>query len=116
MGSPSKRLSLSLACLAAVLLLPTLAVQGQTTLTNGLVAYWNFDSKDFNDSWGTFDGTANGTATIPFIAGKTGFGQAIDLDGVDQFVEITGRDATYDPDALAFTAGSVSVSCWFTVE
>jgi len=101
--------------LASVPPLLGLTVQAQSSITNGLVAYWNFDAQDFKDSVGTFDGTQNGSNPIAFVAGKPGFGQAIQLDGVDQFVEITGRDATYDPDQLAFEAGSISVAGWFTV-
>jgi len=104
-----------LAGLALVLLLPSPAAQAQSSITNGLVAYWNFDGKNFNDSVGQFDGTGNGTAPISFVAGKTGFGQAIQLDGVDEFVEITGRDASYNADDLAFAGGSVSIAGWFTV-
>jgi len=101
--------------LASVPLLLGLTAQAQSSITNGLVAYWNFDAQDFKDSVGTFDGTQNGANPIAFVAGKPGFGQAIQLDGVDQFVEITGRDATYDPDQLAFEGGSISIAGWFTV-
>ncbi|PYI87535.1 MAG: hypothetical protein DME26_05855 [Verrucomicrobia bacterium] len=107
--------SLWLASLALVLAMLGLTAQAQNPLTNGLVAYWNFDAKDYKDSIGTFDGTGNGTNPISFVAGKAGFGQAIQLDGTDQFVEITGRDATYDPDQLAFAGGSVSIAGWFKV-
>ena len=39
-----------LASLASGLLLSCLSTQAQSTLTNGLVAYWNFDQKNFKDS------------------------------------------------------------------
>jgi len=113
---------LRLVSLTSILLLSGLGAQAQNTLTNGLVAYWNFDQKNFKDSVGTFDGTENGNTPIAFVESKAGFGQAIKLDGpadsggADQFVEITGRDpATYDPDQLGFEGGSVSISAWFTV-
>lgn len=106
---PSGRLSL--ACLASILLLAGLTGQAQTTMTNGLVAYWNFDNKDFKDSYGKFDGTPNGANPIQFVAGMSGFGQAIQLDGVDQWVEITGGD----PDDMAFQGASVSIATWFQV-
>src|SRR5512133_170056 len=73
--------------LASLLFSSGLAVHAQSPITNGLVAYWNFDAKDFKDSFGTFDGTANGSAPITFVDGKAGFGQAIELDGNDQFIE-----------------------------
>ncbi|MFO1500709.1 MAG: LamG-like jellyroll fold domain-containing protein [Verrucomicrobiota bacterium] len=114
---PRRTVKRWMAGLALALLLPNVASRGQNSLTNGLVAYWNFDNKDFADSVGTFDGTGNGTEAIPFVDGKAGFGQAIDLDGTDQFVEITGRDpGTYDPDQLAFENGSISIAGWFTVD
>src|SRR5690242_16932243 len=91
-----------LASLVSALPLLGLTTQAQSTITNGLVAYWNFDAKDYKDSVGKFDGTPNGSNPITFVDGKNGFGQAMQLDGTDQFVEITGRDATYDPDQLAF--------------
>ena len=88
LGKSSGRLWL--AGLAAALPLLGLTAQAQNTITNGLVAYWNFDALDFKDSVGIFNGTANGGDPITFVAGKPGFGQAIQLNGVDQWVEITG--------------------------
>ncbi len=55
----------------------------QNFITDGLVAYWNFDNQDFKDAVGKFDGTGHGTAPIAFVPGKPGFGQAIQLDGID---------------------------------
>ena len=112
---PKKRGRLWLGALAAVLASASLSTRAQSTVTNGLVAYWNFDASDFKDAIAKFDGTANGTDPIAFVEGKTGFGKAIKLDGVDQFVQITGRDDTYDPDQLAFEGGSVSIAGWFKV-
>ena len=102
---------LCLASLASVLLLPGVTAQAQSSITNGLVAYWNFDGKNFTDSIGHFDGTQNGANPITFVGGKTDFGQAIQLDGVDQMVEITGGE----PDDLAFEGGSMSIAGWFKV-
>lgn len=79
-------------------------------LTDGLVALWNFDDQSFTDSVGEFDGTGQGTAAIGFVPGRPDFGHAISLDGVDQFVEITGGSS---PDDLAFEGGSMSLSAWF---
>ncbi len=102
---------LSLASLATGLLAASLTAQAQTTdLKAGLKAYWNFDG-NLNDSAGQFQGTENGAASIPFVNGGTGFGKAIQLDGTDQYVEITGGE----PDDLAFAGGSVSISGWFKV-
>ena len=88
-----------------------LSSQGQSPVTQGLVAYWNFDKSDFKDSVGEFHGTGNGADPIAFTAGKGGFGQSMVLNGVDQMVEITGGE----PDDLAFAGGSMSVAGWFKV-
>jgi hypothetical protein len=85
-------------------------VMVKTSINSGLRAYWNFDG-NLKDATNKFDGTANGSNPIPFVAGKSGFGQAIQLDGFDQFVQITGGN----PDDLAFAGGSMSVAGWFTV-
>ena len=66
-------------------------------LKSGLKAYWNFDAKNFKDTAGIFDGTESGSSAIAFTPGKARFGQALQLDGVDQRVEITGGE----PDDLA---------------
>jgi hypothetical protein len=100
-----------------VLLLAGLSAQAADIKT-GLKAYWPFDQKNFEDAVGIYDGTENGDSPIDFVAGKTGFGQAIQLlgpsdsGGANQFVEITGGE----PDDLAFADGSMSVSLWFTVD
>ena len=80
-------------------------------LKTGLKAYWNFDAKNFKDTAGIFDGTESGSSAIAFTSGKAGFGQALQLDGVDQRVEITGGE----PDDLAFQGGSMTVAGWFKV-
>src|SRR5437016_300666 len=92
-----------LGILASPLLFAGLTAQAQSTITNGLMAYWNFDGKNFKDSIGHFDGTENPAELKPiaFTDGKPGFGQAIILDGPsdsggsDQMIEITGAA---DPD------------------
>jgi hypothetical protein len=100
-----------LASLAGLLLSLGLSAQAQD-ITTGLTAYWNFDQMDFTERSGQFEGTGIGTSPIAFVNGPTGFGQAIQLDGINQYVEITGGN----PDDLAFAGGSVSISAWFKVE
>jgi hypothetical protein len=95
---------------AAVLLLSVTA-PAQTTITNGLVAYWAFDD-NLLDSKSAFHGTARGTAPIAFVDGKAGFGKAIQLNGLNQFVEITGGSE----DDLEFPGGSMSIGGWFRVD
>ena len=95
-----------------VSLLPVfnMGVQGQD-LNNGLVALWSFDDKNFQDSVGEFHGEEMGTDPIEFTTGRPGFGQALALDGVDQYVQIVGGDAS----DLTFEGGSMSVSAWFRI-
>jgi len=79
-------------------------------LTNGLVAYWNFDG-NLVDSIKDFDGTARGTNPVAFVDGKPGFGKALKLDGTDQYVDITGGNEN----ELEFPNGSMSIAGWFKV-
>ena len=94
----------------ATTLLMAVSLQAQDP-NEGLVALWNFDNSDFQDSIGEFHGEGNGTDPIEFTASRPGFGQALLLDGVDQFVEIVGGE----PDDLAFEGGSMSLSVWFKI-
>ena len=100
-----------LAVLASLLLLSGLAIQAQTTLTNGLQAYWSFDG-NFYDSMLKYHGTPHGTNAVGFVDGMAGMGKALKLDGTDQYVEVTGGQ----PGDLAFPGGSVSIAAWFKVE
>jgi hypothetical protein len=85
-------------------------IQTGSAVTDGLVAYWNFDGH-LLDSIKDFHGTARGTAPLPFVDGKPGFGKAIKLDGGNQFVEITGGNEN----ELEFPGGSMSIGGWFRV-
>ena len=105
-----KNCGLWLACLAVLPVLG-LTTQAQSTLTNGLQAYWSFDGS-LLDSVAGFHGEARGTEPIPFVAGRAGFGEAIKLNGEDQFVEITGGSE----DDLEFPGGSMSIAGWFKVD
>jgi len=79
-------------------------------IADGLVALWNFDDQNLLDSLGTYDGEERGSDIIGFTDGPSApFGKALTLDGIDQYVEITGGDNT----ALSFAGGSMSVSTWF---
>jgi hypothetical protein len=96
----------------AALALPWLATtaQAQSTLANGLVAQWGFDG-NFLDGVKNFHGEGRGTTPPVFEAGKAGFGQAVKLDGGNQFVEITGGNEN----ELEFPGGSMSIAAWFKV-
>ncbi len=87
----------------------------QADITEGLISYWSFDG-NFDDGVGNNNGTPMGADPIPFESGK--FGQAIQLNGQDQFVEMPEDDNDFD---MAFNlrfggTGSVSVSAWATVD
>ena len=68
--------------------------------------------RTYIDLIGGFDGTPEGTLPIAFVDGQAGFGKAIQLDGEDQHVTITGGE----PDDLAFAGGSITVAGWFKVD
>jgi hypothetical protein len=84
---------------------------GEVDLRNGLVALWNFDNGSFDDAIGGFNGEERGAAAIGFTEGPDGYGSALALDGVDQFVEITGGA----PEDLTFEGGSMTLSAWFRI-
>jgi hypothetical protein len=94
----------TLACLVLT------AVGAQAAITDGLVSYWPLDGH-FQDVWDDNDGTLMGTDTTANFASGA-FGQGIDLDGIDQYVEITGGDES----EFDFEAGDLSVSSWFRVD
>ena len=98
---------LVLGTLACLVLTSAAASAG---VTDGLVSYWPLDGS-FNDAWDNKDGTFMGTDSVAnFTPGQ--FGAGIDLDGVDQFVEITGGDES----DFDFEAADFSVSSWFRVD
>ncbi len=55
----------------------------------GLIARYQFDGDNANDSAGDNHGTENGS---PSYVGHPGYGRAIQLDGSTQYVSITGFD------------------------
>ncbi len=74
----------------------------------GLMAYWPMDS-DYNSSVGGITATANGSSAIAMVPGK--FGNAIQLNGVDQFLQADGDENKFD-----FVGQSMTVSAWFTAD
>ncbi len=68
--------------------------------TSGLVSYWSFDG-DTNDDFGTNDGVASGSPT--YATGTQG--QALSLDGNDDYIEIP-HDSSLDLTA------SFTISAW----
>ena len=74
-------------------------------LADGLVGHWPFDG-DFEDASGNGrHGTAKNSP--PFVKGQ--LGQALDLNGEDQYVLLGGKSADYTPEG-----GSITVSVWFS--
>ena len=84
--------------------------QAQVPLIPDLIAYWPFDG-DLADKVGNNDGEAQGTDDISYDDGQ--FGQGIDLDGVDQFVQTpVENEETFDfQDETGF-----SISAWYRVD
>ena len=80
-----------------------------STLAVGLVSYWPLD-EDFQDAVDDNHGTKRGSGTIPFVEGK--LGGAVEMDGSDQYIEITGGDES----EFDFAGGSMSISSWFKVD
>ena len=81
-----------------------------TSLTQGLVAYWNFDGT-LMDSVKDFHGTGRGATPVAFGEDHANFGKALQLNGKDQYVEITGGNE----DELEFPNGSMTIAGWFKV-
>ncbi len=75
-------------------------------LSDGLLAYWPFDH-DLNDHEHAYHGDTD--SQPEFVRAR--FGQGIRLNGVDQFVTITGgREDDFD-----FVGESFTVSLWYRV-
>ena len=84
--------------------------QDQVPLIPDLIAYWPFDG-DLSDKAGNNDGEAQGTDDISYDDGQ--FGQGIDLDGVDQFIQTpVENEEVFDfQDGTGF-----SISAWYRVD
>lgn len=54
-------------------------------VTDGLVAYWPMDGGSAADTWGGHDGTIFGGPQT--VAGLNGVNEALDFDGVDDYIE-----------------------------
>jgi hypothetical protein len=60
----------------------------QRVVTDGLISHWSFDTADvqgdtIKDAWGSNDGTMVGGPKV--VEGKVG--EALELNGVDQYVD-----------------------------
>ncbi|MDC0319159.1 LamG domain-containing protein, partial [Verrucomicrobia bacterium] len=96
-----------IAALAAQQIFPIARAGGE--LVPGLIAYWPFDG-DLQDAVGDSHGEGMGSDDIVYASGK--FGQGIELDGVDQFVE-TPLD---NEEMFDFQDGTgFSISAWYKV-
>ncbi|MGI9239837.1 MAG: LamG domain-containing protein, partial [Verrucomicrobiales bacterium] len=85
--------------------------QGSTSssLLVDLVSYWPLDV-DLEDAVDDNHGTKRGPGAMPFVEGK--LGGAVEMDGYDQYIEITGGDES----EFDFAGGSMSISSWFKVD
>jgi hypothetical protein len=99
----------------AICLLSLLSSSAYAALNDGLVSYWPFDG-NLQDVLGVNNGTLVGANTTPTYS-PSKFGQGIDLDGVDQYVNV-GNSPTLDMDVNGAGAktGHVSISAWFRVD
>ena len=79
-------------------------------LVHGLISYWDFDGT-LIDSQGGY-ATAHNGGTPAFAAGQAGFGLAVDLDGIDDYVDVTEMNQ-YDFGSMG---SGFSVSAWFKVD
>jgi len=79
--------------------------QAQGVITNGLVSYWDFDHITGNtvkDMWGKNDGTIMGNPKV--VKGR--IGQALEFNGIDDYVDTNGQDD------FKFGTGDYTVSLW----
>ncbi len=74
---------------------------------DGLVSYWKFDN-DENDFQSQNNGSVVGGSGFSYINGQ--FGQAIDLDGTNTYVEVPHSSS------LNFIGKSITISAWFRVD
>ncbi len=72
-----------------------------TNITNGLVAYYAFDGNANDGSVNSNDGTEHGG--LSYVAGV--YGQAVSLDGIDDYISVA------DDDTLDLTT-SGTISAW----
>lgn len=106
----------SFRCLVAGIVTLQLSVLSAfSQLDSGLLGYWPLDGNYLDASATGANGTFNGTAAADFndttdATSPAKFGQAINLDGVDQFIEITGvPGATFSP-----ASGNITIAAWFS--
>ena len=82
-------------------------------LSVDLLAYYPFDG-DLQDTAGDSHGEAQGTDPIAFDTGK--FGQGIDLNGVDQFVQTPAANEDLFDFGAPDSPTGFTVSAWFRVD
>ena len=99
--------SLVVASLVLFRLLGSAFGQG-VPLDSGLAAYWPMDD-NFNSTVGGF--TATGVGTPTRVPGKTGFGNAVQFNGTNQYLVVNG-----DANNFNFAGESMTVSAWFTAD
>ena len=76
-------------------------------LSEGLIGHWPFDG-DLKDASGK---GRHGTGKNSPGFGKGHFGQALDLNGDNQYVLLGGKPSDYTPEG-----GSITVSLWFSAD
>ena len=82
-------------------------------LADGLVGYWPLDGSA-DDVIGSYHGEAMGSEPLTYDAGKLG-GAGVDLDGIDQFIQISGDEDVFDFGAPDEPTG-FTISAWYRVD
>jgi hypothetical protein len=90
-----------------------LPAEVQDPLADGLVGYWPLDGST-DDVIGGYHGEAMGSDPLTYDAGKLG-GAGVDLDGVDQFIQISGDEDVFDFGAPDEPTG-FTISAWYRVD
>ncbi len=89
--------------IAVAAIFVTLAVASYADINDGLVSAWTFDGVDANDAYGNSDGVLHDGASITDDGMN---GKALDVDGVDGWVEVP------DSDAFDVMEDAYTISAW----
>lgn len=82
-----------------------LSSTGQTSLRNGLEAYWKFENNVNDETGNNYDGTNNGATYT--ASGKQG--GAYDYDGTNDYVDISSS-------VIPNTGNPITILCWLNLD
>ena len=87
-------------CLFAAGSIPVALASAQVNLDSGLVAYWSFDDSTATDNSGNgHDGTIYDATPVLGV-----HGQALDFDGINNYVEVDNAPDLNPPNAITLVA------------